>query len=372
MKIESIKPFLVGRCLLVRVYTDEGVVGNGEAGLWAHHRLVYEAIQELGDYYVGKDPTRMEHHYQVVSRNTHFMGSVLSAAMSALDIAMWDILGKSVNRPVYQLLGGKCRNKVKVFADISGNTLDQRAESAVRNVERGFTSLRTTPFFPGWTEQSSTKMIKTAIEIVQTIREAVGDEVDLGLELHRNLTPDEAIVLAGELAPYRILYYEDPLAPQSIEALDYVARHIDIPIATGERFYSMYQFKELNDKKIVSLIRPDLSLVGGFTQCKKIAALAEASFVGVFPHLMGSPVNIAAFVQFDASIPNYVLQESNHIDEHPLNEIIDQPLVLEQGYVIVPDRPGIGVEIREDRLAKFPYQPQTISGDFRADGSVAH
>ena len=372
MKIERIKPFLVGRCLLVRVYTDEGIVGNGEAGLWAHHRLVYEAIQELSAYYVGKDPTRMEHHYQVVSRNTHFEGAVLSAAMSALDIAMWDILGKSVGKPVHQLLGGRCRDKVKVFENVSGDTLERRAESAVRNVERGFTSLRTTPFFSDCAKQNSTRVIKTSVEIVRTIREAVGDEVDLGLEIHRNLTPDEAIILAGELAPYRILYYEDPLAPQSIEALEYVARHVDIPMATGERFYSMYRFKELIDSKTVSLIRPDLSLAGGFTQCKKIAALAEASFVGVFPHLMGSPVNIAAFVQFDASIPNYVLHENNQVDEHPLNEIIDQPLVLEQGYVIVPDRPGIGVDIQEEKLARFPYVPSTITGNFRADGSVAH
>jgi len=372
MKIERIRPFLVGRCLLVRVYTDEGIVGTGEAGLWAHHKLVYEAIQELSDYYVGEDPTRMEHHYQVVSRSTHFEGAILGAAMSALDIAMWDILGKSLGRPVYQLLGGKCRDKVRVFANVYGDTLDRYAESAVGAVEKGFTSLRTTPFFPGWPDQNSTQVIKTAVEIVRTIREAVGDEVDLGLEIHRNMTTDEAIILAGELAPYRILYYEDPLAPQSIDALEYVARHVDIPIATGERFYSMYRFKELIDSKTVSLIRPDLSLAGGFTQCKKIAALAEAAFVGIFPHLMGSPVNTSAFVQFDASIPNFVLHENNNIDDHPLNEVIDHALVLEQGYLIVPDRPGIGVEVREEELDRFPYEPGRIIGSFRADGSVAH
>lgn len=372
MKIERIKPFLVGGCLLVRVYTDEGIVGNGEAGLWAHHRLVYEAIQELGDYYVGQDPTRMEHHFQVLSRNTHFMGSVLSAAMSALDIAMWDILGKSVGRPVHQLLGGACRDKVKVFANVSGNTLEQRAESAAENVERGFTSLRTTPFFPDCAGQNSSTVIKTAVEIVRAIREAVGDEVDLGLEIHRNLAPHEAILLAGELAPFRILYYEDPLAPQSIQALRYVAQHVDIPMATGERFYSLYQFRELIDSQTVSLIRPDLSLAGGYTQCKKIAALAESSFVGVFPHLMGSPVNTAAFLQFDASIPNYVLHENNRVEDHPLNEVIDGSLVFQSGYILVPDRPGIGVEIREDRLSRFPYEPRTIRGTFHADGSVAH
>ena len=148
MKIERITPFLVGRSLLVRVYTDQGIVGTGEAGLWAHHRLVYEAIRDLSEYYVGKDPQRIQHHYQVVSRNTHFMGSVLSAAMSAIDVALWDILARSVDMPIYQLLGGKCRYKIQVFANVTGATLEQRGESAIHNVERGFTSLRTTPFLP--------------------------------------------------------------------------------------------------------------------------------------------------------------------------------------------------------------------------------
>ena len=233
MKIESVKPILVGRSLLVRVYTDEGIVGTGEAGLWAYHRWVYEAIRELSAYYVGQDPTRMEHHYQVLSRETHFMGSVLSAALSAMDIAMWDILAKSVGKPVHALLGGRVRDKVKVFANVGGATIEERAESARRQVEKGFISLRTTPMFPGFEQQTPTKVVKDAVAIVRAIREAVGDEVDLGLEIHRNLAPDQAILLAHELAPYRILYYEDPLAPESISALDYIARHVHLPIATG-------------------------------------------------------------------------------------------------------------------------------------------
>jgi galactonate dehydratase len=348
-----------------------GIVGTGEAGLWAHHRWVYEAIQDLAEYYVGKDPRRMEHHYQVVSRSTHFMGSVLSAAMSAMDVAMWDILARSVDMPVYQLLGGKVRDKVKVFANVGGSTLEERALSAAENVGKGFLSLRTLPFFPGWAAKTPTKKIKDAVEIVRAIREAVGDEIDLGLELHRNMQPDEAILLAQELAPYRVLYYEDPLAPESVEALEYVARHIDLPIATGERFYNIYQFRELIDKKTVTWIRPDLSLAGGYTQATKIAGMAEASFVGIFPHLMGSPVNTAAFVQFDAATYNYVLHEYNSLNEHPLNEIIDPPLVYEDGYILVPDRPGIGVDIREDKLAQFPYEPRGVMAGWQADGAVA-
>lgn len=371
MKIERIKPFLVDRFLLVRVYTDEGIVGNGEAGLWAHHKTVYTAIEELSEYYVGKDPRQIEHHYQVVSRNSHFMGAVLSAAMSAIDVALWDILGKAVGLPVYQLLGGKCRDKVKVFANISGKTIEEFAENSVKAVEDGYISLRAMPFLPDFEKQRPTQVIGNAVKIVDAMRAAVGYEIDLGVEIHRNLRPEEAIALANELYTQRILYYEDPLAPESNEALEYVARHINLPIATGERFYNIYQFKDLIDRKVACLIRPDLSLAGGYSQCKKIAGMAEAAFVGIFPHLMGSPFNIAAFVQWDAATPNFVLHE-NLTGVDRFNDILDNPPQREGGYIIVPDRPGIGAEILEDKLAQYPYRPAPITGHFHADGSVAH
>ncbi|MEZ4860984.1 MAG: mandelate racemase/muconate lactonizing enzyme family protein [Caldilineaceae bacterium] len=371
MKIQRITPFLVDRFLLVRVYTDEGLIGNGEAGLWAHHKTVHTAIEELSDYYIGKDPLRMEHHFQVVARNTHFMGAVLSAAMSAIDVALWDIMGKALGVPVYQLLGGKCRDKVKVFANVVGKTPAEFGASAAQQVEAGYLSLRTQPFLPDFEKQTPTQVIGNAVKIVEAIREAAGYEVDLGLELHRNLRPEEAIALAPELAPFRILYYEDPLAPESNEALEYVARHVHLPIASGERFYNIYQFKDLIDRKIVSLIRPDLSLAGGYTQAKKIAAMAEAAFVGIFPHLMGSPFNIAAFVQLDAAIPNFVLHESlTNVDI--FNDIVDNPPERQGGHILVPDRPGIGLEILEEKLSKYPYRPQRITGFYHADGSVAH
>lgn len=371
MKIEKITPFLADRFLLVRVYTDAGIVGNGEAGLWAHHPTVYRAIEELSDYYVGKDPRRIEHHFQVVARDTHFMGAVLSAAMSAIDIALWDILAKSLDLPVYQLLGGKVRDRVKVFENVSGSTVEERGASARAAVDAGYISLRTQPFLPNFEQKTPSQVIGDAVDIVAAIRDAVGYGIDLGLEIHRNLRPEEAITLARELEPFRILYYEDPLAPQSHEALSYVARHIKLPIAAGERLYNIYQFKELIDRGIVSLIRADPSLVGGYTQCKKIVGMAEAAFIGYFPHMMGSPVNIASFVQLDAAVPNYVLHESlSHIDV--FNEIVDNPPERDGGYIVVPDRPGIGLEINESKLSQFPYREKRITGYFGADGAVTH
>ena len=196
MKIIEIKAFLVGRFLLVRVYTDEGIIGNGEAGLWGHHGVVKEAIAEMADYYVGKDPQLIEHHYQLLSRNTHFMGATLSAAMSAVDIALWDILGKSLGVPVYQLLGGKCRDKVKVFENVRGDTVGLVRESASERIEQGFSSLRMTPFVSGFEQRTATQNVSTAVELVGAVREEIGDGVDLGLEIHRNLRPEEAIALA--------------------------------------------------------------------------------------------------------------------------------------------------------------------------------
>ena len=371
MKIEKITPFLVDRFLLVRVYTDQGVVGNGEAGLWAHHGMVYRAILDLSDYYIGKDASRIEHHYQTVSRDAHFMGAALSAALSAIDIALWDIAGKAVGRPVHQLLGGRVRDKIKVFANVGGATVEECAASAQEQVAAAYLSLRMSPFLPGFERKTSSQVIGDAVAMVAAVRDAIGYEIDLGLEIPRNLRPEEAILLARELLPFRILYYEDPLAPQSLEAMEYIAQRTPLPMATGERFYNIFQFKDLIDRKIVSLIRPDLSLAGGFTQVRKIAAIAESAFVGIFPHLMGSPVNVAAFCQLDASIPNYALMES-HTGADAYNEIVDCPVERDGGYLLVSDRPGIGLEIDESRLGRYPCQPKKIVGNVHADGSVAH
>ncbi len=371
MKITNIKTFLVDGYLLVRVYTDSGIAGNGEAGLWAYHRTVKTAIEEIAEYYIGKDPLQIEFHAQVVTRNTHFRGAALNAAYSAIDIALWDILGKSVNLPVYQLLGGKCRERVRLFANVIGGSIEELCESARTSVEQGYMVLRLTPFSTNFEQQESTKVIASAVEVVAAVRGAIGMEIDLGLEIHRNLQPDQAITLASELKPFRLKFYEDPLPPESTGALEYISRHIDIPMAVGERSYDLFQFRELLERKIVAFIRPDLSLAGGFTQVKKIAAIAEADFVQIFPHLMGSPVNTAAFTHLAVAIPNYYVMESN---PHSVKQsaVVDQPFVIEEGYRCVEDRPGIGVEIDEEALESLAFQPRQISGNFHSDGSVAH
>jgi galactonate dehydratase len=291
------------------------------------------------------------------------------ATPSAIDIALWDILGQSTGKSVAELLGGRCRTRLSVFANITGATVGEFVDRAKAAVAEGYTSIRLMPFLPDWEKQVAASYLGTAAEIVSSVREAVGYGTDIGIEIHRNFSPDEAIVLAREIEGFRISYYEDPVPPESLEALQYVSKRVNLPVAAGERSYSLYQFKELLDTRSVSMIRPDLSLAGGFTQCRKIAALAEASFVKIFPHLMGSQVNIAAFVQFGAAIPNYALMESG---SHHLDDLVDEPLVVEAGHLGVPDRPGIGVRLREEMLARYPYRPHRIGPATRADGSVAH
>jgi galactonate dehydratase len=371
MKITDIKTFLVDRYLLVRIYTDAGIIGNGEAGYWEHHATTAEQIRSLSSYFVGKDPLRIDHHHQAISRNTHFSGVVLSAALSAIDIALWDILGKNAGLPVYQLLGGKCRDRVRVFENIGGDTIEDRAESAKRSVVNGFTSLRTNPFFTDFEKRESSANITQAIDLIASIRDAIGYEIDLGVEIHRNLQPDEAITLAKALEPYRLKYYEDPLPPRSMEAHEYIAKHIDIPMALGERCHDIFQFKDLIDRRIAAFIRTDVSLAGGFTQTKKIAGIAEAAAVQIFPHLMGSPVNHAAFAHLAASIPNYYVMEAG-LHTTAQRSLVDRPFEISGGYREVPDRPGIGVEIDEEVAAEMAANPRPLTGSFAADGSVAH
>ena len=372
MKITEIKTFLAGsNLLLVRVYTDAGLIGNGESGLWAHQRPVAAAIEDFSAYFVGQDPLRIEHHRQVVARQSHFTGAVLSAALSAIDIALWDILGKAVDRPVYQLLGGKCRDRARLFYPVWGDSPEAAAATARGGVAAGFTSLRLGPFLPSFEQQDPSQLVTAAIDMVAAVRETVGYGIDLGVEIHRNLTPDEAITLANALGPYRLQYYEDPIVPESVEALEYIARHIDIPLALGERTYELHEFKQLVDLGIASFIRPDLSLAGGFTQVKKIAAIAEPALVQLFPHLMGGPVNAAAFTHLAAAIPNYAMMEpQRHSAE--VAALVDRPFAEKDGYREIPDRPGIGVEIDEAACERLPFEGVPISGFFRADGSVAH
>lgn len=376
LKITDVKPLLIGQYLFVQIHTNEGITGLGESGAWGFLEASAKAVETFRRYLVGQDPLRIEHHGQYLYRSSHFSGAAIVGALSAVDIALWDIAGKYFGVPCYQLLGGKCRDKARVYYHVFGDTKEKLIQGCVAAKKKGFTAVghltpfldesRDKPYFKTYADK-----IEDAIDTVRRYREAVGKEVDLCIEIHRRLSPAEAVALADGIAPYHPYFYEDPILPDNLDAMDLVARKIKIPIATGERFFTMQQFASLLQRGAVQYIRPDVCMVGGLTTAKKIAALAEAHYAQVVPHNPLSPVSTAACVQLAACIPNFALQEyptGEH--EPPKSEIVKGALKAEKGYLLVPDAPGIGVELAEDAEKRHPYKPRGIGARLNEDGSV--
>ncbi len=376
MKIVEIETIPVDRYLFVKVHTDAGITGLGESGAWGYLEASQAAVATFRRYLIGQDPLRIEHHWQYLYRWSHFRGAAIMGALSAIDLALWDIAGKHFGVPCYQLLGGKCRDKARVYYHVFGQTKEELVRGCVEAKRMGFTAVgHLTPFLDEprqvpYFETHADKM-RQAIDTVGRYREAVGDDVDLCIEIHRRLTPSEAIVLARGIERFHPFFYEDPILPDSFDAMALVAQQIRIPIATGERLHTIWEFEMLLSRGAVQYIRPDLCLAGGLTHCKKIAALAEAHHVGVVPHNPLSPVSTAACVQLAACIPNFALQEYLRGEwEPPKSEIVVSPLKVEEGFLIVPDAPGLGVELAEDAQERYPYRPRVVRTRLHVDGSV--
>ena len=376
MRINAVEAVPVDRYLFARVYTDDGTVGVGESGAWGFLEASQAAIEKFGRYLVGQDPLRIEHHWQYMYRFSHFRGAAIMGALSALDIALWDIAGKHFGVPAYQLMGGKTRDKARVYYHVTGDTREKLVQG-VRDARRaGFTAVgHLTPFLD---ESRSVPYFKThadkmrdAIDAVGAYREAAGEDVDLCIEIHRRLTPAEAITLARGIERYHPFFFEDPLPPDNLDAMALVADRIPIPIATGERLHSIHEFEMLLSRGAVQYVRPDVCLAGGLSHSKKIAAIAEAHYAGVVPHNPLSPVSTAACLQLAACIPNFAIQEyptGEH--EPPKSEIVKTPLRLENGFLRIPDAPGIGIELAEDAQRRYPPVPREVETRLHLDGSV--
>jgi galactonate dehydratase len=348
----------------------------GESGAWGYLEPSAAAVEKFADYLVGRDPLRIEHHWQYLYRWSHFRGAAIMGALSAIDIALWDIAGKHFDVPAYQLLGGRVRDKARVYYHVFGRTRDELVQGCVEAKALGFTAVghltpfldepRDVPFF-----KTHADKMRDAIATVAAYRDAVGDEVDLCIEIHRRLTPSEAVVLARGIEPYHPFFYEDPIRPDSFDAMAEVAQQIHIPIATGERLHTIWEFEALLRRGAVQFVRPDVCMVGGLTHAKKIAALAEAHHVGVVPHNPLSPVSTAACLQLAACIPNFALQEyPKGEQEPPKSEIIRTPIALEDGFLLIPDAPGIGIELAPDAAQRHPYRKREIVTRRHVDGSV--
>ncbi len=376
MKITDIKTRFVDIYLFVQVHTDEGIVGLGESGAWAFLEASAAAVETFKRYLIGKDPLLIEHHWQYLYRCYHFRGAAIMGALSAIDIALWDIAGKYFGVPAYQMMGGKCRNKARVYHHVYGDTRKQLIQGCVAAKEQGFTAVgHLTPFADEPREKPYFKTfaakIDDAVESVRLYREAVGNEVDLCIEIHRQLSVNEAITLGRAIEPYRPYFYEDPVRPDNFDEMAQVARSIGISIATGERLHTLQEFGMLLSRNACQFIRPDICMCGGLTHAKKIAAVAEAYGALVVPHNPLSPVSTAACIQLAAAIPNFAIQEYPIGENLPPKSLMMTSVVrLEKGFLIVPDAPGIGVELSPDAERLCPYRPREYITRLHEDGSV--
>tara|TARA_B100000214_G_C23973016_1_gene631200 strand:+ start:4549 stop:5682 length:1134 start_codon:yes stop_codon:yes gene_type:complete len=370
-KIEKIEPILWDRWLLIKIYCEDGTIGIGEGGVHGWQRPTKTMIEVMSEYLLGKNPHLIEHHYQWLYRSSHFMGSIVQGALSAIDIALWDIKGKRLSVPIYELMGGKTRDKVRCYMHVGGSTKDELVESALQASKDGFTAVRFTPYNPTnfHMHKSYSEWADDAVQRVGAVREALGNDVDICVEIHRQMNPAESISLGKRLEQFNPFFYEDPMLPDSPAIMGDIAKQCNIPIATGERFTTIFEYQQLLEAKAAAYIRPDLCLCGGLSGSKKVSAMAEAYHVKVIPHNPLSPVSTATCIQLDACIPNFGLQEYTGESEPPKSELLKSPLELKNGYLTVPDGVGLGIEINEKSL-NMPENPKVLDTPIGFDGSV--
>lgn len=379
MKITDVKLRFAKHYLFVEIYTNEGIKGLGEAGNWGFLGSTAEAIRKFTPYLVGKDPFQTEDIQQNLYRATYFRGSVIMSALSAIDIACWDIKGKALGVPVYQLLGGKTRSKVRCYASVMKHTpdLDETVDQYKKLQDMGFNAAK---IFVNGQQKSQNNgfdefysgRIENELEKVRRIREAVGTHFDLILENHRGMTVPEAISFGNAVEQYRPMVFEDPVSPDNVDTMALVASRIRVPIATGERFINIKEYAQIIRRNAASYLRPDVCAMGGITAAKKVASIAEANDVQIIPHNPLGPVSTAACLQICASIPNLGIQE---LPGFCLNgsedRMVKEPLRCKEGFLEIPEAPGIGVELADNAEELYPARERGSNEAFRYyDGSV--
>jgi len=382
MKIERVESILAGNSHIVRIFTDTGLEGIGQSACWGYLEATDSVVKKFSDYLVGKDPLQIEHHWQYLYRMGPFRGSVLMGALSAVDIALWDIKGKAFDVPVWQLIGGKVRDKVRLHllmggirpdAADQGTTAEGLRLNAQDAAEEGFTAIKTDPLPDGFQSMTLSRLIHDTRENVAAMREGAGLDVDIILEMHRKLTPMQAVALAEQLVEFRPLFYEDPVQIDSIKSQGEIAQRTTLPVANGERMHTIWEFRELYEAGGSQYARPDLGLAGGITHVKKIAGIAESYHSAVVTHNFLGPVLTAAACNIDTSIPNFVTQEYSKVDEARVNSMYTSAWKREGGYIPVPDAPGIGVTVDADALKAQPYESRPLQViPMRVDGSVGY
>jgi len=345
------------RWLFLRIETSNGLVGWGEPIVEGRSRTVAAAVRELMEtYLLGENPARIEDHWQTMYRGGFYRGGpVLMSAIAGIDQALWDVKGRSFDAPIYDLLGGRARERVRVYQWIGGDRPEGVARAAEKKVEAGFDALKMNATAE-LRRIDSPATVAAAVERVASVREAVGPEVDVGVDFHGRASKSMAKRLASALEPSDPLFIEEPVRPEQADALPGIAAHTTIPIAAGERLFSRWDFKPLFEQGVIDVIQPDLSHAGGITEVKKIASMAEAYDVALAPHCPLGPIALASCLQIDACSPNALIQEQSldiHYNEGSdvLNYLVAPSVFeFEDGYVSLPDGPGLGIEVDEQHV----------------------
>ncbi|WP_142685307.1 galactonate dehydratase [Chitinophaga polysaccharea] len=380
MKIRSYELFQVPpRWLFLKIETDEGIIGWGEPVIEGKAATVKTAVDELMEYLIGKDPMQIEDHWNVMYRAGFYRGGpILMSAIAGIDQALWDIKGKYYNAPVYQLMGGRARDKMKVYSWIGGDRPAEVGAAAHKMAEQGFLAVKMNA-----TEElqyiDSYEKIDAAIQRIAAVREAGGPGMGIGIDFHGRVHKPMAKILAKELEPFRPMFIEEPVLPENNEDLREIARHVAIPIATGERMFSKWQFKTLLKEGYADIIQPDVSHAGGITECKKIISMAEAFDVAAAPHCPLGPIALAACLQVDATCHNAFIQEQSlgiHYNQGSdlLDYLVDKTVFqYKDGYVEIPSKPGLGIEINEAYVRKMAEEGHNWRNPVwrHTDGSVA-
>ena len=367
LEVTPVRP----RGLLLQVHTDEGLVGYGSPMNYEHGRTVERALMDMADYLVGRDPRRIEDHWQALFRSSYSRQMpILLAALSGLDMACLDILGKSLDAPVWRLLGGPVRDRIRVYSSVGGPSPGEYAANARSVVAKGFTAVKMTPFPEPVRYIDTPAVVDDVVARVAAVREAVGAGVDVAIDFHRAVSPAMARILVKELEPLRPMFVEEPTHPENVDALLEITRSTSIPIATGERNTTRWGFREICEKKAAAVLQPDIRHCGGILEMRRIAAYAEVHYLAVAPHSAADAVGVAASLQAMAATPNFLIQEFGGGTGEGL---FTEPLRFEDGFVALPEGPGLGIEIdpaglEAHRLTDWPLRAMRRSAE---DGSVS-
>ena len=370
MKITDLKVFPANQFVFVKLITDEGLHGIGEASLGGHSLAVVEALGQLKSLLVGQDATRIEHIWQDIFRGTFWRGGpVLQSALAGIDIALWDLAGKALGVPTYRLLGGAARERVLVYRHLGGKTAQELIEYARQLLAEGWRVIRfgsLDEVDEGFDPKRATLM---GIERMAALREAVGDEVEIIFEVHTRLTPIRAIELCNGIAEYRPFFVEDPIRSENPGSFATLRAHTAVPIGTGEQLHTKWAFRELIEQELIDYIRVDICHTGGITEGKKIAAMGEVHYQELASHYTGSPVSTAAMLHLNLAVPNCAVQEYNPHAEWA-DKVIEHDLRIEDGHLVLPTAPGLGVELNEEAAAELGPHNGGPPHWRRVDGSV--